>query len=157
MRVKRKRRQWKEGDWPQAGQTASLNIGCSGSVRGCLVRQGGPESDQYTFVYGSELVDLSCYVVWDNDTFAVVDELLVVRSCGISTLVGGGVSGIGDLAHGANKFQSWTIFHGSVMHSCIKKAISKFPPHHRFQRQSSFWQLPQCRPHPPHLIRRDQT
>ena len=74
-------------------------------MQGCLAQQGGPESDQDTFVYGSELVDWSFYVVRDNDTFAVVDELLVVGSCGVSTLVGGGIGGIGDLAYGVGNVQ----------------------------------------------------
>ena len=37
------------------------------------------------------------YIVGDDDTLAVVEELLVIRSRSISTIVGGGVSGISDL------------------------------------------------------------
>ena len=37
------------------------------------------------------------YIVGDDDTLAVVEELLVIRSRSISTVVGGGVSGISDL------------------------------------------------------------
>ena len=52
------------------------------------------------------------YIVRDDDTLAVVEELLVIRSRSISTVVGGGVSGISDLKKKKEKLinQNYVIF-----------------------------------------------
>ena len=52
------------------------------------------------------------YIVGDDDTLAVVEELLVIRSRSISAVVGGGVSGISDLKKKKEKLinQNYVIF-----------------------------------------------
>ena len=94
----------------------------------------------------------SFYVVWDDDTFAVVDKLFVVGSRCVSTLVSGCISGIGDLVGGGN------IQCGKIAIICEKgNHWWEFSPHHRFRHQWDFWQLPQYHPGSPHLFKKDST
>ena len=82
------------------GASASCSAGWSG------IWAGG-----FGSIHGNKNYEL-LYIVGDDDTLAVVEELLVIRSRSISTVVGGGVSGISDLKKKKEKLinQNYVIF-----------------------------------------------